>query len=303
MRFPFFAPLLVVVLTSSFAWTQPSYSSAEQAHNAGVKFINSGDLVKAREALETALQMAQTDELRLKISRTLLVPYRELTEIEPLQKTVEFILTTSANAFDRSSSRDMLLTFVHKRGKLKSVVDEYEARLKKTPQNWAILYLLAEAYSTQQKDMQRASEIVEKLDAVSKQQNKGQDVNGQAMLAQQFVKAGKFKEGAERFETVAPLDKHLEAWHWKEAAAAWLKADQRPKAIAAGKQSSAAAPEKRSGLLTYFWHRGLADVFLEAGEPKLAIPHYEQALATTKIQGYVKDTQAKLEQARTALKP
>ena len=47
----------------------------------------------------------------------------------------------------------------------------------------------------------------------------------------------------------------------------------------AAKKSAASAPEKRSMLLTYFWHRGVADVFLDSGEPALAIPHYQQAIA------------------------
>jgi len=43
-------------------------------------------------------------------------------------------------------------------------------------------------------------------------------------------------------------------------------------------------------------------VFLEAGEPKEAIPHYEQAIATTKIAGYIKDCQMKPAQAEAAAK-
>ena len=70
--------------------------------------------------------------------------------------------------------------------------------------------------------------------------------------------------------------------------------------MAAAQKSEAAAPEARSDLLTYFWHRGLADVFLDAGRPAAAVPHYEQAVAITKIDGYKKDSQAKLAQAKAA---
>jgi hypothetical protein len=63
---------------------------------------------------------------------------------------------------------------------------------------------------------------------------------------------------------------------------------------------AAASPEARSAQRTCFWRRGLGDVLLDAGEPKEAVPQYEQAPAATKAGGYVQDTKAKLAQARSA---
>ena len=119
-----------------------------------------------------------------------------------------------------------------------------------------------------------------------------------AQLAQQYVKAGKQKEGAALYEQIAPLDAKLAAWHWKEAAVAWLAAGDKQKALAAAKQSAAAAPEARSDLLAHYWHRGLGDVFLKTGEPKLAIPQYEEAIKKTTIDGYIKDCRKSLDEAR-----
>lgn len=291
---------LLVLLTVALP-SEAQYTSAEEAYSAGARFINAGNLAAAREPLETALKMAKTDAFRLKVSRALLIPYRELPDIEPMQKAAEFILTNSDQAAERSLTRGVLLTFIHRRGKLDTALDDYEARLKKTPEDRTLLYVLTEAYATYKKDPKRSAEHAEKLAALDKKLGKGQDLAGQAQLAQQYVKAGKLKEGAELYETIAPLDGKLEAWHLKEAAAAWLKAGDRVKAVAAAKKSAAAAPEKRE-LLNYFWHRGLADVFLGAGEPALAVPHYEQAIASTKIEGYLKDSRAKLLQAQTAAK-
>ena len=69
--------------------------------------------------------------------------------------------------------------------------------------------------------------------------------------------------------------------------------------IEAARKSVAAPPEKRA-MLNYFLHRGLADIFMEAGEPALAIPQYERAIAVSTIEGYTKDSRAKLAEARNA---
>lgn len=52
----------------------------------------------------------------------------------------------------------------------------------------------------------------------------------------------------------------------------------------------------------YFWHRGLGDVFLAAGEPAQAIPQFEAALAVVTIDGYRKDTEKQLVAAKAAAK-
>ncbi len=49
-----------------------------------------------------------------------------------------------------------------------------------------------------------------------------------------------------------------------------------------------AGPEKRGDLLLHFWHRALGHVFLDTGEPVLAIEHLEAAIKTTKIDGDTK---------------
>lgn len=55
-----------------------------------------------------------------------------------------------------------------------------------------------------------------------------------------------------------------------------------------------AGPEKRGDLLLHFWHRALGHVFLDTGEPVLAIEHLEAAIKTTKIDGDIKDTKGEL---------
>jgi hypothetical protein len=140
------------------------------------------------------------------------------------------------------------------------------------------------------------------LAAVDKKLDKKPDLPELALLAQQYVLAEKYKDGATLFETISSLDATLEAWHLKEAAAAWLKAGDKTKAVAAAKKSTAAAPEKRGSQLTYFYHRGVGDVFLDSGEPALAIPQYKLAIKVGTIAGYLKDTKLKLLEAEDAVK-
>ncbi|MGL4553178.1 MAG: tetratricopeptide repeat protein [Gemmataceae bacterium] len=294
--------LLVLLAAAPPAGAQAKYLSAEEAYSAGARFVNSGDLAAAREPLEAARTLAKNDAFRLKACRALLIPYRELPEVAPMQSAAEYILTNSKQEAERSLTRRELLSFIHRRGKMAAAVEEYEARLKKTPDDRTVLYLLAEAYAAYKKDPARSAELTEKLVAADRKAGRGASVSDQAQLAQQYLKSGKLREGAKLFETIAPLDPKLEAWHLKEAAAAWLKAGDRANAVAAAKKSAAAAPEARGALLTYFWNRGLGDVFLAGGEPALAVPHYERALTSTDIDGYLKDTRAKLAEAQAAAK-
>jgi tetratricopeptide (TPR) repeat protein len=100
------------------------------------------------------------------------------------------------------------------------------------------------------------------------------------------------------YEKIAPLDKSLAAWHWKEAATAWLKAGETAKSLAAAKKSDGSSPEKRSQMLTHFWHRGLGEVFLATGEKELATGHFERAIENTTIDGYLNDCRELLRQAK-----
>lgn len=281
------------------ATAQVNYATYREAYSAGAKAVNAGNLAAARAPLEAAAKLAKTDREKIEAHRTLMMPYRELQEIEPMQGAAEYVLANSQQAAERSLTRSSLLGFIHKRGKMDVAVEGYEARLKKMPEDATVLFVLTEAYATYKKDPARSAELAEKLAVVDKKLGRNQDVYAQAQLASQYIKAGKVKVGAELYEKIAPTYAKLAAWHYKEAATAWLKAGEKDKALAAAKKSDAAEPEKRE-LLSHFWHRALGDVYLEAGDAKAAVTHYEQAIATTKIAGYVKDCEASLAKAKAA---
>ena len=86
----------------------------------------------------------------------------------------------------------------------------------------------------------------------------------------------------------------------KDAAAAWIEADDKPRALEAAKKSLASLPEIGTSCWSISGGGGLGDVFLAAGEPAQAIPQFEAALAVVKIDGYRKDTEKQLADAKAA---
>jgi len=297
VRFLVAAAFVTLTAVPGFGQTP---KSAEENLALGRKLLASGNLAAARAPLESALAQATTDAVRLEINRTLLVPYRELEDVEPMQRAAEAVIANSPRVAERSLTRRSLLAFLHRRGKMDAAVTGYEDRLKTKPDDATVLYLLAEAYASYKKDPALSVAHSERLAAVEKKLGREPDPAGQILLAQQLAKAGKPKSAAEVYETAAPADKTTEAWHFAEAAAAWLKAGDKPKALAAARKSDAATPEKRSEGLTYFWHRNLADTYLDAGDPKAAVPHYESAIKSTKIAEQVKECEEKLAKAKGA---
>ncbi|MFG0334573.1 MAG: tetratricopeptide repeat protein [Maioricimonas sp. JB049] len=274
------------------------YQNATEAFNVGAAFYNSRNYAAAQEPFEAALKLTDDERMKLRIYRALMASYRLLPEPDRMLEAAEYVITNSKQAAERSLTRRSLLSFIHQRGKTNEVVKRYEERLEKEPEDFTSLYLLSEIYARLKQDPERSAELVERLAALKQDAGEPVDIRTQASLAQQYVRARKYEKGAALYESIAPQDEALAAWHYKEAAAAWLKAGKKEKALAAARKSAEAEPEQRSELLVYFWHRGLADVFLDAGEPVTAIPHFEKAIETTKIDGYLKSSRERLEEAR-----
>ena len=212
------------------------------------------------------------------------------------------VQTCALPIYERSNTRQGLVSFVHQRGKADALAERYEKVLAKTPDDPVALYLLGEIYAGPLDKPDRAAEVMEKHVKLLEKEGKTVDVATSAQLARQYVRAKEFTAGAELYEKIGPLDPKLAAWHFKDAAEAWLAADHKARALSAATASAASQPESRSEQLSYFWRRSLGDTFLRAGEPALAIPHLQQALTLTKIPGYVKDTEAKLAEAEEKAK-
>ena len=291
--------LLVVFMGLAVNVTRAEeYGTFRAAYDAGQRFIAGGELAKSQPALEEALKLAPNDEERLKTYRMLLVPYRELPETAKMQEAADYIIAHSDRAAEKSLTRRAFLAFAHRRGKLDAVIDGYEVRLKKDPNDRVALFVLGEAYDNLKPKPERSAELLKRLASLEGQEGKPQDVRESAKLAAQLAKSGKSKDAAELYEKIAPLDHKLEAWHWKEAAVAWKKAGNNAKALEAA-QLSAQHAEERNEQLAHFWNRQLGELFIDLDEPALAIPHLERAIEQTQIEGYQKACREKLELART----
>lgn len=277
------------------------FTSSEEAFSVGAAHYNSRNYAAAREPLEAALILATPKDIeyRIKVCRALLEPYRQLETVDPLVEVAEYIIRNSDRSAEQSLTRSSLLSFIHERGKMDPFIKRHEERLKSNPKDRLSVYLLSEVYSRVRENPERSVELLKQLAVIDgKKPGEAVDIHTSAKLAMQYVRAKEYQKGAELYEQIAPTDKTLAAWHWKEAAATWLKAKQNDKALAAAKKSEEAGPEKRNEQLTHFWHRGLGDIFIAVGEPKRAIPHFEKAIKTTKIEGYVKDCKTSLADAR-----
>lgn len=274
------------------------YASAEEAFRVGTAFLAARETSRSQEPLEAALRMARDDDYKLKVYRALVPVYTTVDDWKLKATALEFIIAHAERAPERSLARTELLGFLRQRGKTAEAAKRYEEKLKENPDDVGTLYILCEFYGRLVDDPQRSVVMLERLARIQQAEGDGLSIADAADLAAQYVKAKKYTQGAELFEKTAGRDESLAAWHYKEAAAAWLKGNDKPKALAAAKKSEAAQPERRSDQLEYFWHRNVADVFLDAGDPVSAIPHYEAAVSLTKIDGYRKDSEQKLMEAR-----
>jgi tetratricopeptide (TPR) repeat protein len=275
-----------------------TYQNADEAWAVGVAFHNSRNVAASIAPFEAALKLAPDDAFRLKVYDALLSGYRTLPDSRKFVEACEFIISKNPSAPAQSLTRRALLGFATERGQIDELVKRYDGLLRQDPHHRMALFILCEIYAQVKRDAPRAAELTERLAKLDQQSGKPQDPRQMASLASQYTKAKKFREGAELYEKIAPLDAKLAAWHWKEAAAAWLAAGDKAKALAAAAKAEQCTPEQRNDQLAHFWHRGLADVYLAVGEPKLAIPHYEQAIAKTQIQGYVDACKASLAEAQ-----
>lgn len=288
---------LLISAATAFCQGQ-GYATAQEAYDIGVTFLRNKNYPKALEALDAALNLKPDQKLTGRIHRALLIPCDELALVDKMLTSLEFIIANPNSPAEKSVARTNLLGFLQTKGKAREAVVRYEGMLQKNAKDPMVLFILSGIYGDVLRDAKKAAELTERLADVTKEAAGKVDLRTSVQLAQQYVKSGKLKEGAEIYEKIAPLDENLRAWHWKEAAVAWLKAKELDRARAAAKAAAAGTPEKRSQLLTHFFHRSLGEVFLETGDFPLAIEHLQKAIDNTTLDGYKKDCQKMLETAK-----
>jgi tetratricopeptide (TPR) repeat protein len=260
------------------AQAQP-YRTAQEAFNAGARLHNARKYAECQEPFEAALDLSQDDQFKVKVYRALMSSYRQLPEMDKMLEATDFIFEHGESSVEKSLVASSLASFVHERGKTAEAVKIYEEKLKKTPKSKPSLYSLTEIYRRAEPNPNRRAELLKTLDEVQKED--------EAKLAA-------------KFEGLAKAEPQLAAVHWKDAAAAWIRADDKPKALAALKNAEANGPDARNDLMAHFWHKGMADIYLDLDQPKEAIPHYETAIKKTTIAGYIKTCEEQLAKARAA---
>jgi tetratricopeptide (TPR) repeat protein len=268
---------LAIVCLSSLAVAQEKYKDFEDAFIEAARHVRKGDYPAAVGPLEAALALAKDDAQRKRAYEALVPAYRQSPDIEKMLATQEFIIRHTDRKAGRALSARDAASYLFQRGKLDMGIERYDNLLKTKPSDPAALTILAMIYAQSKRSDPRTVELKQRLD------NLDQD------LARQL---------AERLEKDAEVAPRTVAWHLKDAASAWLEAGDKAKALATAKKSAAGPAEQRSQILTYQWHSGLGDVFLEAGEPQAAITHFEAAIASIDQPGLKKTAEKKLAQAR-----
>lgn len=260
-------------------WSQAEYRSAREAYSAGAKLYNMRRYAECREPFEAALELADDTQFKVRIYRALIQSYRQLPEIDKMLEATEFILEHGESAVAKSLIARDLTSFAHQRGKTQEVIEVYEGKLKTDPENRPALYTLTRIYDRAQPNPDRRAELQETLKQVQRKDE---------------------SKLAGKFETLAAEQPNVATRHWKDAAAAWLRAEQPQKARRAADQAEATGPESANDLLAHQWHKAMGDIYLQLNEPNEAIPHYETAIEKTTIEGYLKDCREKLAKARAA---
>jgi tetratricopeptide (TPR) repeat protein len=193
----------------------------------------------------------------------------------------EFLIAHAETPLRRSSAAGVQVAFLYQRGKLDDAVQRYEKRLEADADDVTALIVLTKLYERPRKNTERAAELSARL----------------AKIEQQLARAR-----AEKLEQDAGFATQLAGVYWKDAALAWLDADDKDRAKAAAEKALAAGEDGRNEQLAHYWHRALADVFLAVGDPQQAIPRYQSALELTTIEGYKQQCRTKLAEAEAALK-
>ncbi|MDA1051209.1 MAG: hypothetical protein O3C40_12110 [Planctomycetota bacterium] len=290
--------LLFLVVGSTVVAQEASFSSYREAMAAGAKLYNGGKLAESRGPLEAAAKLADSDRDKCRVHQALLVVYAEGGDFPHMYESAEFVIDHAPYPAMASLTCQSLLGLAHKKGQQEATLKRYEERLKKNPKDRTSMYVLSIYHGRLDRDFGKQAEYLKLLLALNKAEGKELEVDTAGKLAFAYRLAKQFVESAELFEEIAPLNKDEEAWHHKEAAGSWLKAGQKSKALTAAKKADSMGPDARAQKSLDRWHSELGEVFLAAGEGKLAVKHYEQAVEKASAEFYKKKYAEELEKAK-----
>jgi len=275
--------VLVAVLALQIAFgataAAADYRNFSEAYSKGVRLLKEKKVAESQEPLEAALKLATDDDQRKNTYQALTSAYRQLPEIDKMLEAQDFIIRHSERHAGRSNAARSVVSFLFQRGKLDVAIERYEAELQKNADDPAAITILTELFAAHRKDAELAATYQERREKLDRE------------LAEQLAK---------RLEKDAQAKPETASWDLKEAAHAWLEAGEKDKALAAAKLSAAGRPERRSEILSFFWHEGLGQAFQEAGDPKAAILQYELAIPLAPSQIHIDQINKRLALAKKA---
>jgi tetratricopeptide (TPR) repeat protein len=269
--------LMLGIALSLSVHAQEKYKDFDDAFIDAARYVRKGDYPAAVAPLEAALGMAKDDSQRMKAYEALVPAYRQSPDIDKMLAAQEFVIRHTDRKAGRSLAARDVASYLFTRGKLDAGIQRYDGLLKQNPKDPAALTILTMIYTQSKRNDPRGPTLKLQLDELDRE------------LSRQL---------AERLEKDAESAPRTSASHLKDAATAWLEAGDKTKALAAAKKSVAGPPEQRTPILAYHWRSGLGDVFLQTGEPQLAISQFEAALASTDQPALKKSVEKKLSEAR-----
>ncbi len=291
------AALVAILTVTSAAGTvvAQTISTPQEGLTVGSSFLRLRQYEKARAPLEQALRLASDDKMKARVNEMLLPVYYHAGETDKVISSLDVVMSNTESEVRRSNLRSAFIDYMKGSGKTEEVKNRYEARINANPNDQPAAEILVEIYTKLQPNAKRAGMLLDQITKSLKESKGDNYLTDQ--LANQYVKAGRAKEGAAMFEQLAANTPDKAEELYKSAAESWLKAGDKAKALAAAKAADNSAPVE--GLEVYR-HRALGDVYLKCGQPALAIPHYEKAIAVDTV-GYAKDIKKSLAQAKAML--
>ena len=295
--------VLIAALASADAARSQEYVSAEAAYQFALAHFANRQPEKGHAALMAALKLMPDAGLKGRIFRSILSSAAQPVPVEKTLQAAEYVIENPSSPAERSIHRSHLAGHLRLTGKTREAIYYFEKKLVEKPDDFISLYILADLDHRVEPNPEKMIKVSETL--LASKMKLGSDVEESrfaAALAENYVIAKRFADGAALYEKIAPLDSTTTAWHLKEAALAWFKADDKTRARAAAIASSTCKiPERRADSLTHYWHRHLGELFAKMGDYGSAAEHLEKAIASTNIDGYRRDCQARLKEVKEKL--
>ncbi|MCA8989379.1 MAG: hypothetical protein KDA78_17145 [Planctomycetaceae bacterium] len=290
--------LSAATLLSCTVASAAEYQNETEAWNVGVAFYNARNFAAAQEPFEAALKLTEDKDRKVKIHDALMQSYRLLPESDKFVESAEYVMENAPYEAKRSLTMRSLVGFMYQRGKIKDLEQRYLKNIEDGKHLEISHYLLSEIYSNAIPNPAKSIEHSKEYAKIAKSSGPGMSAQQLGNLGNQQMRNKQFEEAAQSFQQAAELDEKTASWFWKDAASAWSKLNNTEETNKCLAKAEELGPDTRSEQLTYFWHKGLADAYVATKQPESAIPHLEKAIELTKIEGYKKDCEKMLAEAR-----